>query len=70
VDIPSLLLNSRRQGIDEVLFRLPWERRLNLLALTSLIFFTTCGGAFGLEPLIGAVGPGWAIVVRNPTSGI
>ena len=37
------------------------ERRLNLLALISLIFFTTCGGAFGLELLVGAVGPGWAV---------
>lgn len=59
---PSLLLNSRRQSIQG-LFRLPREQRLNLLALTSLIFFTTCGGAFGLEPLIGAVGPGWALVL-------
>src|SRR6516165_9723658 len=39
------------------------ERRLNLLALISLIFFTTCGGAFGLEPLVGAVGPGWAVML-------
>ena len=58
---PSLLLNSQR--IHDRLFQLPRERRLNLLALTSLIFFTTCGGAFGLEPLIGAVGPGWAMVL-------
>src|SRR6516165_526451 len=43
--------------------RLPRERRLNMLALASLIFFTTCGGAFGLEPLIGATGAGWAIVL-------
>jgi len=43
--------------------QLPRERRLNLLALTSLIFFTTCGGAFGLEPLIGTVGPGWAVIL-------
>lgn len=32
-----------------------------MLALASLIFFHTCGGAFGLEPLVGAVGPGWAV---------
>ena len=43
--------------------RLPRERRLKMLALASLIFFTTCGGAFGLEPLIGATGAGWAIVL-------
>jgi amino acid transporter len=34
-----------------------------MLALVSLVFFTTCGGAFGLEPLIGAVGPGWAVIL-------
>jgi amino acid transporter len=34
-----------------------------MLSLASLIFFTTCGGAFGLEPLIGATGAGWAIVL-------
>ena len=45
------------------MLQLPRERRLNLLALTSIIFFTTCGGAFGLEPLIGAVGPVRALVL-------
>ena len=38
-------------------------RRLSLSALISVGFFTTCGGAFGLEPLIGAVGPGWALAL-------
>jgi amino acid transporter len=38
-------------------------RRLSLGALISVAFFTTCGGAFGLEGLIGAVGPGWAFVL-------
>jgi len=32
-------------------------------ALVCLAFFTTCGGAYGLEPLVGAVGPGWAVVL-------
>jgi amino acid transporter len=31
-------------------------------ALACLVFFTTCGGAFAIEPLIGAVGPGWAVI--------
>ncbi len=34
-----------------------------MFALACLIFFTTCGGAFGLEPLIGAVGPGLAVAL-------
>lgn len=41
---------------------LPRERRLTLLALISLIFFTTCGGAYGIEPLVGAIGPGLAVM--------
>ncbi|HLK03858.1 MAG TPA: APC family permease [Candidatus Acidoferrum sp.] len=41
---------------------LPRERRLSLVALTSLVFFTTCGGAYGVEPLVGAVGPGLAVL--------
>jgi len=43
--------------------QLPRDRRLKMVALASLVFFTTCGGAFGLEPLIGATGAGWAMVL-------
>lgn len=39
------------------------ERRLTLLGLMSVAFFTTCGGPFGLEPLPAAVGPGWAVIL-------
>jgi amino acid transporter len=47
---------------------LPRARRLNFFALVGVIFFIVCGGAFGLEPLVGAVGPGWAValVVATP----
>lgn len=41
----------------------PEGRRLTLAALTCVTFFTTCGGAFGIESLIGAIGPGWAVVL-------
>ena len=34
-----------------------------MLALASLIYFTSSGGAFGLEPLIGAIGPLWGGVL-------
>jgi amino acid transporter len=37
------------------------ERRLRLPALTCIAFFTACGGAFGIEPLVGSVGPGIAV---------
>ena len=36
---------------------------MTLAGLTFVTFFTTCGGAFGIEPLVGAVGPGWAVVL-------
>jgi amino acid transporter len=59
---PSLALEPRT-GIGRELVQLPRERRLNLISLLWLIFFTTCGGAFGLEPLIGAVGPTLALLL-------
>jgi amino acid transporter len=39
------------------------QRRLTLAALVSTMYFTSCGGAFGLESLVGAVGPGWAFAL-------
>jgi len=59
---PSVVLEPRR-GIGHELVQLPRERRLNLVSLLWLIFFTTCGGAFGLEPLVGAVGPALALLL-------
>lgn len=54
-----------RATLDEVpaVPPLPDSRRLPLLALISVAFFTTCAGAFGIEPLVGAVGPGWAVAL-------
>ncbi|HKC63868.1 MAG TPA: APC family permease [Pyrinomonadaceae bacterium] len=43
--------------------RLPRALRLNFLALVGVIFFTVSGGAYGLEPLVSAVGAGWAVVL-------
>ena len=57
---PSLNPAEPVSGIQ--LVQLPPERRITMFALACLVFFTTCGGAFGLEALIGAVGPGWAVV--------
>ena len=39
----------------------PSARKLNFFALVAIIFFTVSGGAFGIEPLIGKMGAGWAI---------
>jgi amino acid transporter len=41
----------------------PKVSRLNLFALVSVIFFTVSGGAYGLESLVGAIGPGWAVLL-------
>ena len=38
-------------------------RGLTLLPLTGLIYFTVCGGSFGIEPLVGYAGPGLALVL-------
>lgn len=37
--------------------------QLGRLGLTSVIFFTVSGGAYGLEPLVGALGAGWAVLL-------
>ena len=42
---------------------LPASRRLNLLPLIGVVFFVVCGGAYGLEPVVAAVGGGWAIAL-------
>ena len=34
-----------------------------MFALACVAFFTTCGGPFGIEPLVAAVGPGLAVVL-------
>ncbi len=39
------------------------SRALTLIPLTGLIYFTVCGGSFGIEPLIGYAGPGLALVL-------
>lgn len=39
------------------------ERKLNYISLTCVIFFTVCGGAFGIESLIGKLGAGWGVVL-------
>lgn len=44
------------------------RRPLSAIQLAALIYFTTCGGPFGLEPLVGAVGPAWSamLVIVTP----
>jgi amino acid transporter len=38
-------------------------RGLTLIPLTGLIYFTVCGGSFGIEPLVGYAGPGLALLL-------
>lgn len=39
------------------------KRGLTLFPLAGLLYFTVCGGAFGIEPLVGYSGPGLAILL-------
>lgn len=39
------------------------KRELTLLPLFGLIYFTVCGGSFGVEPMFGLSGPGLAILL-------
>ena len=39
------------------------KRQITLLPLFGLIYFTVCGGSFGIEPLIGGSGPGLALLL-------
>lgn len=39
------------------------KRELTLLPLFGLIYFTVCGGSFGVEPMIGWSGPGMALML-------
>jgi amino acid transporter len=39
------------------------KRELTLLPLFGLMYFTVCGGSFGIEPLIGWSGPGLAMLL-------
>ncbi len=58
----SIAAGDSNERILPATIHLPRERRLTLIALTSLVFFTTCGGAYGVEPLVGAVGPSPAVL--------
>lgn len=55
--------SSFNQQIDHRQIELPRARRLGFFALVCVIFFTVSGGAFGVEPLVGAVGPGLAVLL-------
>lgn len=43
------------------------KRELTLLPLFGLIYFTVCGGSFGVEALIGLSGPGLALLLYIAT---
>src|SRR5215469_11771269 len=59
----EMTIMGTRDSADNGRFQLSPERRLTLFALVCVAFFTTCGGAFGIEPLVSAVGPGWAVLM-------
>ena len=52
----SDVINS---GVQIQVERKRLKRELTLLPLFGLIYFTVCGGSFGIEPLVGWSGPAW-----------
>lgn len=60
---PVVTNTAAFDAATQVSARLPRERRLNLLPLIVVIFFIVSGGAYGLEPVVSAVGAGWAVVL-------
>jgi amino acid transporter len=55
--------NLTEKGIEVLTERKKLKRELTLLPLFGLIYFTVCGGSFGIEPLIGWSGPGMALLL-------
>jgi amino acid transporter len=51
------------QGIEIQKESKKLKRELTLLPLFGLIYFTVCGGSFGIENLIGPSGPGIALIL-------
>jgi len=47
---------------DSNVFR-PNLRKMGYLPLVGVIFFTVSGGAYGIEPLVGQLNAGWALVL-------
>src|SRR5579872_6902500 len=43
--------------------RVPNATRVGCLGLSSVLFFTVSGGPYGLEPIVTAFNPGWAVVL-------
>ncbi len=54
---------SDKQHSNRAVMEQPRGRRLGFFALVCVIYFTVSGGAFGIEPLVGAVGPGMAVLL-------
>ena len=54
---------TQSQGIDVRGEAQKLKRGLTLLPLAGLIYFTVCGGTFGVESLIGSSGPGLAMLL-------
>ncbi len=55
------ITSSKELEIKKELSKL--KRELTLLPLFGLIYFTVCGGSFGVEPMVGWSGPGLTLVL-------
>jgi amino acid transporter len=54
IDLDAVVITQERRRL---------KRELTLLPLFGLIYFTVCGGSFGIEPLVGWSGPGLALLL-------
>ncbi len=56
-------INQTSTNKDSAINSLTIAKKISLLPLVGIIFFTVSGGAFGLEPLISQMNPGWTVVL-------
>ncbi len=56
-------INQTLANKDSAIDSLTITKKISLLPLVGIIFFTVSGGAFGLEPLISQMNPGWTVVL-------
>src|SRR5437773_11361367 len=59
----ALLVSPPARAAAGVPAGLGLRRQLRLLPLVMVFFFTVAGGAYGLEPLVSASGPGVALAL-------
>ena len=55
--------HAQHRPASDVTHGIAREKKLTVAGLAAVAYFTCSGGPFGLEPLIAAVGPGYAVLL-------